>query len=108
MPGDAPIQYVRRDYLKAWPRESLEMRFGGLDADSARRLLAVYQDLVRRMERRGVRILAGTDTPYPYCVPGFALHEELALLLEAGLSPAAALRSAPLFGNCGDGRAAAG
>jgi hypothetical protein len=37
------------------------------------------------MEQRGVQILAGTDTPYPYCVPGFALHEELALLEEAGL-----------------------
>jgi hypothetical protein len=43
---------------------------------------------------RGVRILAGTDTPYPYCVPGFALHQELALLVEAGLSPAEALRTA--------------
>ncbi len=41
-------------------------------------LLVVYKDLVRRMEQRGVRILAGTDTPYPYRVPGFALHEELA------------------------------
>jgi len=58
------------------------------------RLLAVYKDLVRRMEQRGVRILAGTDTPYPYCVPGFALYEELALLAEVGLSPAAALRTA--------------
>jgi hypothetical protein len=94
LPGDAPIQYARRDYVKAWPREALGGPFGGLDADSARRLLAVYQDLLRRMDRRGVRILAGTDTPYPYCVPGFALHEELALLVEAGLSPAAALRTA--------------
>lgn len=94
LPGDAPIQYARRDYMKSWPRESLEGPFGGLDADSARRLLTVYQDLVRRMERRGVRILAGTDTPYPYCVPGFALHAEMAELVEAGLSPAAALRTA--------------
>ena len=70
------------------------MPFAGLDADSARRLLNVYKDLMRRMEQRGVRILAGTDTPYPYCVPGFALHQELALLEEAGLSPAAALRTA--------------
>jgi Amidohydrolase family len=94
LPGDAPIQYARRDYLKAWPREALEGPSGGLDADTARRLLATYQDLVRRMDRRGVRILAGTDTPYAYCVPGFALHEELALLVEAGLSRAAALRTA--------------
>jgi hypothetical protein len=94
LPGDAPIEYARRDYLQAWPREALEGPFGGPDAVTARRLLAVYRDLVRRMEQRGVRILAGTDTPYPYCVPGFALHQELALLVEAGLSPAAALRAA--------------
>lgn len=94
LPGDAPVQYARRDYLKAWPREALGGPMGGLDADSARRLLAVYRDLLSRMDRRGVRILAGTDTPYPYCVPGFALHEELAALVESGLSPAAALRTA--------------
>ena len=94
LPGDAPFEYARRDYLKAWPREALEGPMGGLDADTARRLFTVYKDLVRRMEQRGVRILAGTDTPYPYCVPGFALHEELALLAESGLSPAAPLRFA--------------
>ena len=94
LPGDAPTQYARRDYLKAWPREALGGPMGGLDADTARRLFTVYKDLVRRMEQRGVRILAGTDTPYPYSLPGFALHEELALLAEAGMSPAAALRTA--------------
>ena len=94
LPGDTPIQYARRDYLNAWPREAGGGPMGGLDAETARRVFTVYKDLVRRMERRGVRILAGTDTPYPYCVPGFALHQELALFAEAGLSPAAALRTA--------------
>jgi hypothetical protein len=94
LPADVPIQYARRDYLNSWPRGALEGPMGGLDAETARRVFTVYKDLVRRMEQRGVGILAGTDTPYPYCVPGFALHEELALLAEAGLSPAAALRAA--------------
>src|SRR5436305_3940841 len=67
---------------------------GGMDGTTARRVFTAYKDLVRRMQQGGVRILAGTDTPYPYRVPGFALHEELALLEEAGLSPAAALRAA--------------
>ena len=70
------------------------MPFAGIDAESARRLLTVYKDLVRRMQQRGVRILAGTDTPIAYCLPGFALHDELALLVESGLSPAEALRTA--------------
>src|SRR6185369_17452807 len=94
LPGSERIEYARRDYLQAWPREALDMPFPGIDSDSARRMLAVYKDLVRRMQQRGVRLLAGTDTPNAYCLPGFALHEELALLVEAGLSPAEALRAA--------------
>jgi imidazolonepropionase-like amidohydrolase len=88
--GDAPIQYARPDYLNSWIRE---LRESAGEEDTAR-LLPVYRDLVRRMDRRGVRILAGTDTPAAYCIPGFALHEELALLVESGLTPAAALRAA--------------
>jgi imidazolonepropionase-like amidohydrolase len=30
----------------------------------------------------------------PYCFPGFGIHDELALLVEAGLSPLAALQAA--------------
>ncbi len=46
------------------------------------------------MNRAGVRFLAGTDTGNPYCFPGFSLHDELALLVEAGLTPLEALQAA--------------
>ena len=39
---------------------------------------------------------AGTDTGNPFCFPGFSLHDELVLLVIAGLSPVEALRSATL------------
>jgi imidazolonepropionase-like amidohydrolase len=44
--------------------------------------------------RAGVRILAGTDANDTMIVPGFALHRELGLLVQAGLSPMEALRAA--------------
>jgi len=50
--------------------------------------------LVGLMYRAGVRILAGTDTMNPQCFPGFGIHDELALLVDAGLSPLAALQAA--------------
>ena len=50
--------------------------------------------IVGVMHRAGVPILAGTDTMNPQCFPGFGLHDELALLVEAGLSPMAALQAA--------------
>ena len=48
------------------------------------------------MRRAEVPLLAGTDVQNPYVFPGFSLHEELALLVEAGLTPAEALRTATL------------
>lgn len=50
--------------------------------------------VVGEMQKAGVGILAGTDTPNPYVYPGFGLHDELALLVEAGLTPMEALQAA--------------
>jgi len=50
--------------------------------------------LVGAMHRAGVEFLAGTDVLNPYCFPGFSLHDELELLVSAGLSPMAALQTA--------------
>jgi adenine deaminase len=46
------------------------------------------------MHRAGVRLLAGTDAPLPYLIPGLSLHDELALLVRSGLTPMEALRTA--------------
>ncbi|MFI5842649.1 amidohydrolase family protein [Catenuloplanes sp. NPDC051500] len=43
--------------------------------------------------RAGVPVLAGTDTGTAFVYPGFSLHDELANLVEAGLSPMRALRA---------------
>jgi imidazolonepropionase-like amidohydrolase len=43
-----------------------------------------------------VELLAGTDLPPGHAIPGYSLHEELALMVESGLSPLAALQTATL------------
>jgi imidazolonepropionase-like amidohydrolase len=50
--------------------------------------------IVGLMYKSGVPILAGTDTMNPRCFPGFGIHDELALLVAAGMSPLAALQAA--------------
>lgn len=42
---------------------------------------------LRAAHEAGVPILMGTDSPQLFNVPGFALHRELPLMLEAGMSP---------------------
>jgi imidazolonepropionase-like amidohydrolase len=49
---------------------------------------------VRALHEAGVVILAGTDAGLPHVLPGASLHEELRLLVEAGLSPREAIAAA--------------
>ncbi|MCG8416231.1 MAG: amidohydrolase family protein, partial [Pseudomonadales bacterium] len=47
--------------------------------------------VTRALHLEGVPLLAGTDSPNPYLVPGFSLHDELGHLVNVGLTPAEAL-----------------
>ncbi|MEX2130260.1 MAG: amidohydrolase family protein [Pseudohongiellaceae bacterium] len=52
--------------------------------------------LTGRMLAAGVPIGAGTDTPINLSIPGYSLHEELEMLVRAGLTPLQAIESATL------------
>jgi len=56
----------------------------------AKKLIQKQLDVVAAMQRAGVKIMAGTDLP----LDKPKLHEELALLVEAGLTPMQALQTA--------------
>jgi imidazolonepropionase-like amidohydrolase len=50
--------------------------------------------LAGHLHRRGVRLLAGSDAGADFSFHGYGLHDELAQLVQAGLSPLEALRAA--------------
>jgi len=64
------------------------------------KLEARFSSLVPQMQAAGVTILAGSDSgPFnSFTYPGASLHDELVLLVRAGLTPAQALRAATLSG----------
>ncbi len=70
-------------------------------------------DLVARMRDAGVPIAAGTDTPIGFAVPGYSLHNELDMLVRAGLTTQQALAAATtapprFFGFTDEGQIAPG
>ena len=72
-----------------------------LDSETGRTVRSILAPLVnlqventRLLHKAGVVLLAATDVGIPMLVPGLSLHEELALLVEAGLTPLEALRTA--------------
>jgi len=92
--SDPRWRYLRGDERARWQRILADL---ATHPDPlARRRADVSRRIVAALHRAGVTMLAGTDAPMPGVYPGYALHEELALLVEAGLDPAEALRAATL------------
>jgi imidazolonepropionase-like amidohydrolase len=61
-----------------------------------RRAWKATLDLTAFMQKHGVLLLAGTDVGNSFVYAGSSLHDELDLLVEAGLSPAEALQTATI------------
>ncbi len=106
-----PTLFLERDRALHIPGNSpeLEARFGlaskmrrpirPFSRENGARSEAYYRrelQIVGAMHRAGVGLLAGTDLPVGHAIPGYSLHEELALMAESGLSPLAALQTATL------------
>jgi imidazolonepropionase-like amidohydrolase len=59
-----------------------------------KRILGDLILLVGMMRQNGVQVMVGTDLSDGRIFPGFSVHEELALLVDAGLTPAQAIEAA--------------
>ena len=96
--ADPRLRYMNRMLTNGWNWRS-DFRLRARTPEDwaiAKRGYKLNFEIVRNLHRAGARILAGTDVMNPFAFPGFSLHDELALLVEAGLSPADALRAATL------------
>jgi imidazolonepropionase-like amidohydrolase len=52
-----------------------------------------HEKMLLALNEARVPLMSGTDTPLPVLVPGFSLHEELAAMVDIGLSPYDALKT---------------
>lgn len=98
--GDDP-RYLEHPEQHLIPEVAEDWR-GGTHTDSwttedyarGKQLWIKAADLVRRYHEGGVLLSAGSDTPVPWVIPGVGLHEELELLVAAGIPPLEVLRIA--------------
>jgi imidazolonepropionase-like amidohydrolase len=95
-PSDARTSFIPARTLDTWKKSRTEQMktVSPQDSELHAKLLRKSLDLVAQMQKAGVRILAGTDSPAPFVFPGSSLHDELQLLVEAGLTPFESLQSA--------------
>ncbi len=89
------LRYAPPSLLGEWRAAYVERQSRGPDyfaGARARHADEIY--VTGRLHDAGIPILAGSDAGSLFSLHGFGLHEELALLVEAGLPPIDALRAA--------------
>lgn len=97
---DPRTQYLPQKFLDSWRRErarELQVnppQFAAKTFANHRALLQRSLTVVGKMNAAGIPMMAGSDTAAPFVFPGSSLHEELALLVDAGLTPMEALQAA--------------
>lgn len=100
-PKDEPLLAYLPKYLQEyWTPEindHLTNRNNRKFIELKKELYHLYLKMVKRMHEKGVMLLAGTDTgANPLCFPGVGVHNELQALVDCGLSPAEALKTATI------------
>ncbi len=93
---DPRMVYVAAEELQWWkPENGMLTKYRTPEYIAFRkREYAKMLEEIPRAKALGVRFLAGTDITIPYTYPGFSLHDELELFVEAGLTPMQVLETA--------------
>jgi imidazolonepropionase-like amidohydrolase len=95
--NDPRLKYVKPSWKNRWlnmTKDAVKTPSG--EWSKRREIIRKEKALVGKMQKAGVGILAGTDDANPYSFVGFGLHDELVMLVEAGLTPMQALQAATL------------
>ncbi|MCP4726750.1 MAG: amidohydrolase family protein [bacterium] len=98
--NDHRLKYINRYQRFNWNRDA----DGMINDDPTPRGRKAFMDfylkgleLTGEAHKKRLKILAGTDANDAFCIPGFALHDELQELVKAGLTPAEALKCATIL-----------
>ncbi len=89
--GDLLANELVTPYLTAAQKQGLAAGFGTAWPDFN---LDIALENTQKLHKAGVAILAGSDAPNPGTTHGASLHQEMALLVRAGLTPLEALNAA--------------
>lgn len=85
------MAYVPASTVDNWVRSKSQLQAEDWDQGVADRAIAIRRELLRALHDAGATLLLGSDAPQVFNVPGFSIHRELEILVEAGFSPYQAL-----------------
>ena len=84
------MRWIPTATAEQWRQRAEQIRQQYPD-DAGKRFVDIRRQLIRALHEAGAPILLGADAPQILQVPGDAIHHELEIYVESGLSPAEAL-----------------
>lgn len=91
------MRYASPQQVNQWMQQKRNMtqsqRSQGVRTEDIDRFLELRRLALRALGDSGARLLMGTDSPQMFNVPGFALHREVVVMQEVGLTPFQILES---------------
>lgn len=86
LPERPEVRYMPPETVDRW-RQAVDTRLGATDVETNRRVAALRRRILAALHAGGANIALGTDSPQIFSVPGFAMHHEMALYAEVGMTP---------------------
>ncbi|QXJ21217.1 amidohydrolase family protein [Actinomadura graeca] len=96
---DPRLKYVPAEDREWWRWAVDNIYLPGRTPEEVRQQRELFDRRLRfvgAMRKAGVGLMGGSEAGFIYAYPGFSLHEELALLVRAGLTPLEAIATATL------------
>lgn len=87
------VRYMPPETVDRW-RQAVDTRLGATDVETNRRVAALRRRILAALHAGGANIALGTDSPQIFSVPGFSMHQEMALYVEVGMTPYEVLETA--------------
>lgn len=88
------MRWIPSDTAARWREQVARMRQSYDSGEDAQRYVELRRALIKALHEAGAMLLAGADSPQILSVPGEAIHHELSIYVESGLTPAEALATA--------------
>ena len=80
------VRYMPPETVEEWMR-AVDARRAVTDPGMNRQVSALRRTILKALHDGGAPILLGTDSPQIFSVPGFAMHHEMRLWVEIGMTP---------------------
>lgn len=88
------MEYIPPGTIEGWSNYVNSVRNSdAYDPEQAHRFLDIRKQLTLALHNHGAGLMLGADAPQIFNPPGFSAHRELALLVEAGLTPFEAIKT---------------